>query len=336
MINIAKAEREIREDLFLNTGYKNNMNPAIVEKDFWVCYMLDFLFHRFRWKDAFVFKGGTSLSKAYKAIERFSEDMDLILDWRLIDYSDEDAWAERSKTKQDKYDKNMIRDASDFLSGQFIEELRNELSQELEKEVHIEMDPNDKDQCTVNFYYDHIFDDTYLRPEIRLEIGPLAEWTPSHECAINSFAAEVYPQVFDKPETQIRTVDVERTFWEKVLILHKTAFSCEEKGIPARYARHYYDVYCLVKAGVKERAFQDTSLLERDVAFKQKFYYMKNARYDLAKPGSFMLVPRDSKSISILSSDYDHMKGMIYGDIPEFDTILSRIQTLENELNELV
>ena len=63
---------------------------------------------------------------------------------------------------------------------------------------------------------------------------------------------------------------------------------------------------------------------------------MKNARYDLAKPGSFMLVPGDSKSISILSSDYDHMKGMIYGDIPEFDTILSRIQTLENELNELV
>ena len=251
----------------------------------------------------------------------------------MIDYSDEDAWEERSRTKQDKFGKQMVKDASVFLSGQFINELRNGLSEELGREIQIEMDPEDKDQCTVNVYYDHIFDDSYLRPEIRLEIGPLAEWTPSHDQLITPFAAEIYPQVFEKAGTHIRTVDAERTFWEKTLILHKTAYSCEEKGIPTRYARHYYDLYCLGKAGIKDRAFQNIALLDRDILFKQKFYYARNARYDLAKPGTFMLVPRDSASCDQLSKDYDEMKDMIYGEIPEFETILEWLLSLEKEMN---
>ena len=79
MIGIAALSREEREELFLNTAQKVGMPPAIVEKDFWVCYMLDYLFHRCLWKDRIVFKGGTSLSKSYHLIERFSEDIDLIV-----------------------------------------------------------------------------------------------------------------------------------------------------------------------------------------------------------------------------------------------------------------
>ena len=79
------------------------MRPEVIEKDFWVCYMLDHLFHDSGYKDAFVFKGGTSLSKSYHVIERFSEDIDLILDWRQIIKDDSDPWEERSKTKQDIY-----------------------------------------------------------------------------------------------------------------------------------------------------------------------------------------------------------------------------------------
>ena len=76
MIQIASLSREEREELFLNTAHKIGMPPAIVEKDFWVCYMFDYLFHRCAWKEKMVFKGGTSLSKAYHLIERFSEDID--------------------------------------------------------------------------------------------------------------------------------------------------------------------------------------------------------------------------------------------------------------------
>ena len=86
MRNIATIPARDREALFRNTAAKMGMSEAIIEKDFWVCYMLDYLFHRCAWKSNLAFKGGTSLSKAYGLIERFSEDIDLILDWRVLGY----------------------------------------------------------------------------------------------------------------------------------------------------------------------------------------------------------------------------------------------------------
>lgn len=77
------------------------LNDAIVEKDFWVCFTLDYLFHRCPWKDSITFKGGISLSKAFNLINRFSEDIDLILDWRVLGYEKHEPWEKRSNTKQD-------------------------------------------------------------------------------------------------------------------------------------------------------------------------------------------------------------------------------------------
>ena len=73
-----------REELFIATALKIGIRPEAVEKDFWVCFILDHLFHDCEYNKAFVFKGGTSLSKSYHLINRFSEDIDLILDWRII------------------------------------------------------------------------------------------------------------------------------------------------------------------------------------------------------------------------------------------------------------
>ena len=89
----------------------------------------------------------------------------------------------------------------------------------------------------VNFYYPQIFESEYLRSCVRLEIGPLAEWMPSHETVVSPFAAEKYPDVFTQKETSVLTIDVERTFWEKLTILHKIANFPEGKVLPARYAR---------------------------------------------------------------------------------------------------
>lgn len=84
MYSVAKLSEQDRRILFRNTSQKTGLNEAIVEKDFWVCLTLDYLFHRCQWKSAFTFKGGTSLSKCYNLIKRFSEDIDLILDWRIL------------------------------------------------------------------------------------------------------------------------------------------------------------------------------------------------------------------------------------------------------------
>ena len=115
MKKIAKLSAADRRILFRNTAQKVGMHEAIIEKDFWVCLMLDYLFHDCPWKDTFTFKGGTSLSKCYDLIQRFSEDIDLILDWRVIGYSKEGPWLHRSNTKQDTFNKEANVRAEVFL-----------------------------------------------------------------------------------------------------------------------------------------------------------------------------------------------------------------------------
>lgn len=99
MRNIARLSDNDRRELFRNTADKMGLNDAIVEKDFWVCFTLDYLFHRSPWKESITFKGGTSLSKAFHLISRFSEDIDLILDWRVLGYGKDEPWEKRSNTK---------------------------------------------------------------------------------------------------------------------------------------------------------------------------------------------------------------------------------------------
>lgn len=116
---IAKISAKDREALFRNTAAKMGMSEAIIEKDFWVCYMLDYLFHRCAWKENLAFKGGTSLSKAYDLIERFSEDIDLILDCGVLGYGINEPWEERSNTKQDIFNKEAGSKAEIFLRESF-------------------------------------------------------------------------------------------------------------------------------------------------------------------------------------------------------------------------
>ena len=113
MRNIATIKENDRKALFQNTAAKMGLTNAIIEKDFWVCFMLDYLFHRSVWKDSIAFKGGTSLSKSYDLIERFSEDIDLILDWRVIGFDLNEPWEERSNTKQDIFNKEANRRTED-------------------------------------------------------------------------------------------------------------------------------------------------------------------------------------------------------------------------------
>ena len=157
---------------------------------------------------------------------------------------------------------------------------------------------------------------------------------PSHETIVTPFAAEKYPDIFSQKDTSVLTIDVERTFWEKLTILHKIANFPESKTLPARYARHLYDVYNLGNSWVKERAFDRKELLEKDIAFKQKFYYAKGAHYETATLSCIELVPKDTV-INDLKTDYQAMKNMIYGNIPEFEEILIFLEKLQEEIHEL-
>ena len=332
MKDVAKLSIKDRTELFKATAISMGMQPNVIEKDFWVCFMIDHLFNDCKYKKAFVFKGGTSLSKAYHVIERFSEDIDLILDWRKIIDEATNPWEERSKTKQDLFNKQINSEAAKFYRNELVPKLNDEIKEKLGDGEWIVID--DEDEMVVNFYYPQIFETEYLRSCVRLEIGPLAEWMPSHKTIITPFVAEKYPTLFKQKDTTVLTIDVERTFWEKLTILHKIAHFPEGKPLPSRYARHLYDVYNLGNSWVKESAFERKELLEKDVAFKQKFYYAKGAHYETATLSSIELLPGENIKKELIA-DYEAMKNMIYGNIPRFDEILLFLRELQDEVHKL-
>ena len=171
-------------ELFALTAEQMSMPPGIVEKDFWVVWTLDYLFARSPWKKQLAFKGGTSLSKAYGLIRRFSEDIDLILDWRLLGYGLREPWEKRSNTQQDLFNEAANARSATFLKDVFVPRVKADLEKESGLVLDIGMDA--VDQNTVVFRYPCSFGDASILREIRIESGALAAWTPATTCDIVS------------------------------------------------------------------------------------------------------------------------------------------------------
>lgn len=329
MKEIALRERKELEELFLITAREIDLPEAMVEKDFWVCWTLDYLFHDCPWAEHLAFKGGTSLFKCFGLIQRFSEDIDLILDWRLLGYEKDEPWVQRSKTQQDRFNKSVNAKTEEFLRETFLPQLQTDFQKLLGDEFFLCIEEDDPQ--TVCFGYPKSFQEGSILPVVRLEIGALAAWTPVKQAKIASYAAQQYPKVFKHPTTSVLTVAPERTFWEKVTILHKEAFRINGR-FPARYSRHYYDLWCMDKSPVKTAAYEDLALLERVVRFKERFYPTGSAHYELARPETMKLLP-PTDCLPILREDYEHMKNMIFGETPEFEEIMECMERLEREIN---
>jgi hypothetical protein len=327
MESVARLSPAERRELFAETAARKRMTPAIVEKDFWVCWTLGRLFAHPELSRLLMFKGGTSLSKVFGLIERFSEDIDLILDWRVV-IGEDDPLAERSATKQETLNKTIAAKAVDYIGG----ELLAMVSQVVDPVCRCELAADDL--YAINVIYPAAFSDVYLRPEVRLEIGPLAAWMPYDHYRIRPYAAEAFPQLFKQADCAVQAIRAERTFWEKATILHHEANRPESSPQPLRYSRHYYDLAMMAAAPVKDAALADLALLEDVVAFKQRFYRRPWAHYDLAMPGTFRLIP-STHVLSAIEKDYAQMRNMIFGRYPDFGEIIGTLRNLEVEINEL-
>ena len=188
------------------------------------------------------------------------------------------------------------------------------------------------DRHVLNVRYPAAFADDYLRPEVRLEIGPLASWLPYGEYTIRPYAAEVFPGIFARAECRVKAIKAERTFWEKATILHHEAYRPEGNSQPPRNSRHYYDLARMAVSPVKDSALADLGLLTNVVEFKKRFYPRGWARYDLAKPGTLRLVP-EGHVLATVTADYRAMANMIFGEYPSIENILARLQALEDEIS---
>lgn len=332
MYNFVKQSDDQLRIIFRNTSQKMGLHESIIEKDFWVCLTLDYLFHQCEWKDAFIFKGGTSLSKCYGLIRRFSEDIDLILDWRVLGYGANEPWEKRSNTKQDVFNKEANQRAEVFLAEILLPTLNKDLSEIIGKPAELYILPEDPQ--TICFRYPRIFETSSILQVIRLEIGALAAWTPAREKTVTSYIAEIYPKVFAQTGSSILTAASERIFWEKATILHHEANRPDHLAMPDRYSRHYYDLYCIAHSESKDDAYAQLDLLKRVVEFKMKFYPRKWARYEEAVPGTLKLVPPEYR-LDALRQDYISMQNMMFGESPNFDDLMVYIKNLEDEINSL-
>lgn len=333
MDRIARLSSQDRHDIFTEAAAQLGITSVIVEKDFWVCVVLKLLFEKARFGPSLVFKGGTSLSKAYGLIERFSEDIDLVLDWTLLGYGKgqrDHMPVLASKTKQDQFNKEINRRAADFISKTLSPELDELFRLE---DIGLSASVDSDEPQVINIRYPAAFTEIYIRPEVRLEIGPLASWVPSSNRIIRPYAFDVLPKLFESPECEVLAITAARTFWEKATILHQEAHRISP--IPLRYSRHYYDQYKLAVSPVRTEALKNIELLRDVVEFKQRFYPCAWARYELAVPGTFQLLPKSTVQTADLEKDYEAMGMMLFGTPPTFATILDELAQLEKDINSL-
>jgi len=329
MIELAKGSDRRRQELFRETSRKMGVHEAIIEKDFWVCLILHVLFSSERWGDKVVFKGGTSLSKVYGVIGRFSEDIDLILDWRELGYSKDDPWLPKSNEKKDKFVKTTTPRTHQFLREVLTPSLQELCNSELGSILTIRAEED-----IVKVEYPRAFINPSILPYIILEIGPLAAWTPHKAAVITPYAAEQYPQEFSTPACSLKVVTAERSFWEKATILHQEYYRPDNKPMPGRYSRHYYDVFKMTQSSVTDSALEQINLLPRVVEFKERFYKASWSNLRSAFPGSFRLLPPDAR-IPDLERDYQSMTPMFFHEEPSFNVILESLQNLESRINAL-
>ncbi len=335
---VAKQERSFLQELFQQAALAKQLPAPLVEKDFWVCWTLKRLFTIPEFDGHLIFKGGTTLSKVHNIIQRFSEDIDLTLDRRLFGYGDKlNPDAATSNKRRKKLSREMGKACAAYIQGEFSELLRTAITKQIgESGWTLETDPEVNDGQSLLFRYPKTVEvSQYVRPAVKIELGSRSDFWPADQTEIRSYAAEGFPGPFDEPLVDVVTLKAERTFWEKVTILHAEYFRPADRDMPGRYSRHYYDTAMLADTDICERALEDLSLLARVVEHKQLFFKRSWSAYDAAKPPTLHLMPPEWRA-EALTADYEQMKEMMFADPPPFDDLLATISELEAEINALV
>ena len=327
---LRNSTEEINE-LIILVAQKKQLPEVIVEKDLWVSYVLEYLFNRCTYKDFFEFKGGTSLSKGYNLINRFSEDVDIVLNSRVLGIDIETVLALESKNQKQKKADELNTKALEFYETGLVSLFETEMNAELNKPIHVSLN---KEELAIYIEYPSSYSDGYIRNSVKLEMGPLAAWTPNEKRTVKSFIQEFYPNLFFNSEFVVLITMPKRTFWEKAVILHQEANRKEGK-IPPRYSRHYYDLYRMFSSYVKNDALADIALLNEVRKFTSSFYYRSWSKFEEAVPGTFKMYP-NAQYMHELENDYKRMQSMIFGnDAPNLKTVLDVIKQLEDEINSL-
>jgi len=334
-----------RAALFGETGAGRGVANTIIEKDFWVCWTLKRLFGLQETNAAtLVFKGGTSLSKAFGAIRRFSEDIDLSFDRADLGYTGErDPEREGiSRKKAAQLIEDLVVDVEKHVAEKLLPLLRaaiiEQLGEPAEGKWSLEMDANDAQ--TVNFHYPTALPAAeyegmaYITPRVKLELGARGDPWPTQEKVIRPYAAEDFPDFFEDPNAAVTVLSARRTFWEKATALHAEAHRPAVSATPQYFSRHYYDLAMLLDSDEGKTAATEFDLLATVAKHKATFFRSGWASYDTARPGTLRLIPSEAR-IKDLRADYRAMMPMMFDENPpSFEHILARIEKLQETINK--
>ena len=335
-LNLAPAERAI---YFQQAALKQSTLPVIVEKDFWVCWLLGVLFSDVELARQIVFKGGTSLSKVFGVIDRFSEDIDLSIAPEFVGIDDDAIVAANTRTQRDRL---MLR-----LEQSCLKAVRERIQPAIEPRITAVLGPSPRGRPWLEFEVDgathspvllfqypssepHGF--SYLRRFVKLEFGSLTDQQPIGRFPVRPWVADAYPDGFTDWKCEVVALELARTFWEKATILHAEFHRDASDKMPDRFSRHYADMSRLAQHPSCAAFFAMDDLCGRVVEWKSRFFSRAWARYDLARRGTFRLVP-PTERFTELSADYDEMRQMFISLPPAFDEIVRVLEDAEQKIN---
>ena len=326
-----KISEERRIEI-LNQASNTTGLPAIaIEKDWWVTVALKASF-ALKYSPNIVFKGGTSLSKGWNLIERFSEDIDLAIDKKFFGFE-----GDISKSQI----KNLRKISCEFISTTFLEDLTKQFTGwKVIDECKLNAQPikdSDKDPQVIEIHYNSVFDKSdYLPQRVLIEVSSRSLMEPSENREINSILSATFPnQEFATEPFSISTVLPKRTFLEKIFLLHEEFLQDTAKIRIDRLSRHLYDLEKLMDTEHGKAAIKDTELYNGIVTHREKFNPLRGLDYSNHIPSKIIIIPPDTV-IKEWEKDYQAMiQNMIYGDPLNFDNLIKRIQELQKRINAI-
>ena len=335
-----QRSKQDRQDVFAAAAERLDTIPTYIEKDFWVCLCLDILYNGLaRDTVPLLLKGGTTLSKAFNIINRFSEDIDITVSRFALGFSEaNDPLSDDLSNKQ----RNALIDELKSKAASYVYgPLKNNITSVMTATsflCKVVQESDNQDIPTLLVEYPSLYpqeDSSYVQPRVKLASGARSALTPSSPREIRPYISEDLSDM-DFSVGNITTIDAERTFWDKVLIMHgRRCGYDDENRLPddrQRVSRHYYDVAMIVATEICDNAVSNEGLLN-DVRKHSLVMFRRGwEKLEEAIPGTFRLIP-SGELLKVIERDYEKMKGMIFGSAPSIDEVMGAIGDLERKLN---
>ncbi len=322
-----------RSQILRGLATQLSRSPTILEKDVWVCWVLQALF-TMPDRLPMAFKGGTSLSKVFGAIARFSEDVDITLDYRGLDSTFDPFAKDVSKTKLKKFSEELKLFVRDHVHQVIAPYFHKKLAAEFTPDSYKVTVSSDGEQLRV--YYPSVFEapGSYIGNSVLIEFGGRNITEPNEEYEVQPDIAK-HITALDFPRSQVKVLSPMRTFWEKATLMHVECQRGEFRSNSERLSRHWYDLAMLANLAIGQNALADRGLLADVIKHKKVFYNASYANYDACLVGQLRLLPNETV-LSALRKDFQLMidAGMFIGSPPFFDTLIDCLRTLEVVINK--